>query len=81
MAVADIFSAITEVRPYREGMKKEQAVKVLIENVERDAISGEIVKLLIDNYDEIDAVRERVSQDEGKRYLDSFKSEGERKLQ
>ena len=29
MAVADIFSAITEVRPYRDGMKQEQAINVV----------------------------------------------------
>ena len=46
MAVADIFSAITEERPYRKGMDKENALKVLHENVESGGISGELVELL-----------------------------------
>ncbi len=73
MAVADIFSAITEVRPYRDGMKKEQAIEVLRGNVESGAICGKIVNLLIENYDQIDAVRDHESREEGKRYFDNLK--------
>ena len=72
MAVADIFSAITEVRPYREGMKREHALKVMWGNVESGALDPELVRLLETHYDEIDAERERESREAGQRYFKSL---------
>ena len=72
MAVADIFSAITEERPYRKGMTREQATKVMKENVEYGAICGEMVQLLFDHYNEVDAIRDYMSREEGQRYFQSF---------
>lgn len=77
MAVADIFSAITEERPYRKGMDKETALKVLHENVENGSISGEIVALLEAHYEEVDAVRDARSREAGKRYFASLGREAE----
>lgn len=73
MAVADIFSAITEVRPYRPGMTREQAVAVLKGNVEAGAICGRVVELLEAHYDEIDNAREMESRKAGHRYFESLK--------
>ena len=75
MAVADIFSAITEERPYRKGMTKEQALKVLHENVESGGICGEIVALLEAHYEEVDAARDARSREAGKRYFASLGQE------
>ena len=72
MAVADIFSAITEVRPYRAGMPREKALAVLGENVKNESISGDIVSLLEENYDEVDYARDTESRAAGKRYFDSL---------
>lgn len=72
MAVADIFSAITEVRPYRAGMSREMALAVLKENVAAGGICGKIVELLEEHYDEVDAARERESREAGKRYFESL---------
>ena len=72
MAVADIFSAITEDRPYRAGMPREQVIRILRENVERDAIDGELVELLIAHYDEVDAARVKLSHEAGSRYYSSI---------
>ena len=47
MAVADIFSAITENRPYRKGMSKEKTIKVLNSLVENQAIDPQVVKVAI----------------------------------
>ena len=46
MAIADIFSAITEDRPYRDGMKREAAMTVLREQVEKGGLDGDLVELL-----------------------------------
>ena len=75
MAVADIFSAITEVRPYRAGMNKDQVIRVLTENVERGEICSCAVELLLDHYDEVDTVREQKSREVGKRYYESLGKE------
>ena len=72
MAVADIFSAITEVRPYRAGMNREQAMAVLQGNVRDGGIDGDLVALLSDHFDEIDALRETAARSEGKRYYQSL---------
>ena len=73
MAVADIFSAITEDRPYRTGMPKEKVIAILNEDVERGDIDPEIVRILIDNYELVDSERGRMSKIAGKRYYDSTK--------
>ncbi len=75
MAVADIFSAITEERPYRKPMEKERALSVLHDNVEQGGIDGGIVRLLEDHYEQVDAARRKKSAEEGKRYFESRKSE------
>lgn len=73
MAVADIFSAITEERPYRKGMEKEQVLRILQENAERGEICPDIVNLLERHYEEVDHARDIASHIAGKRYFDSLK--------
>lgn len=74
MAVADIFSAITEVRPYRAGMDREQALRVMRENVENGSVCGNVVRLLEEHYDEVDAAREKESREVGRRYYKSLEA-------
>ncbi|MEA4895763.1 MAG: HD domain-containing protein [Oscillospiraceae bacterium] len=57
MAVADIFTAITEDRPYRKGMTQEKAETVLAHMVENGSISQPIVTLLENNYKTIENLR------------------------
>ncbi|MFA7637071.1 MAG: HD domain-containing phosphohydrolase [Monoglobales bacterium] len=71
MAVADVFTAITEDRPYRKGMSMDSAVTVLNNMVSSNAIDGKIVKLLIDNYQELDNIR-KTSQDEAALQYEKF---------
>jgi HD-GYP domain-containing protein (c-di-GMP phosphodiesterase class II) len=59
MAVADVFTAITEDRPYRPGMTRKEAVKVLDGMAQNSALSKEIVAMLKANYDEIDDARKQ----------------------
>ena len=72
MAVADIFSAITEVRPYRAGMSREEATGILQDSARAGEICTEIVALLADNYERVDAARDKASHIAGKRYFDSL---------
>ena len=68
MAVADIFSAVAEIRPYRAGMSKEQVAEVLLEGAQSGALSRYIVELLITNYDDIYEKRDKEVRNEGARY-------------
>ena len=73
MAVADIFSAITEERPYRKPMSREQAMKVMWENAGRGEICGKIVKLLDENYDTVNEARMEKSREAGARYFMTYR--------
>ena len=53
MAVADIFTALAEDRPYRKGMKKKNIQTILKSQVENNALDKKIVNLLFENFEEI----------------------------
>lgn len=57
MAVADVFTAVTEDRPYREGMPRARVVSILDGEVGEGGLDGHVVSLLKANYDAVDAVR------------------------
>ncbi len=71
IAIADIFSAVAEIRSYRPGMSKEEVIKTLTEYVESGAMSGYIVEMLINNYDDIYSIRDSEVRREGARYFAS----------
>ena len=70
LAVADIFSAITEDRPYRKGMEKEKALAILKGDAERGNIDPAIVELLAANYDQVNEARAKASRAAGQRYYE-----------
>ena len=53
MVVADIFTALSEDRPYRKGMSKEEIIQIIQQLSDRGLLDTRIVDLLIDNYGEI----------------------------
>jgi len=57
MAVADIFTAITEDRPYRKGMDKDRVLKVLVSMTKDNEIDRDVVSILLENYGKIDNAR------------------------
>lgn len=66
MAVADVFVAITEDRPYREGMNKEAVEKTMDNMVEENHLDSLVVSILKDNIYEINAVR-KAAQEQAER--------------
>ena len=60
VAVADIFSALTGKRSYKDSMPKEKVVSIMQQMADNHQISGEIVKLLVDNYE---TVEQKVEKD------------------
>jgi HD-GYP domain-containing protein (c-di-GMP phosphodiesterase class II) len=57
MAVADVFTGITEERPYRKGMAKDRALATITEMARDNKLDAPLVEILIDHYDDINAIR------------------------
>jgi len=57
VAIADIFTALTENRPYRNAFTKEQLLSLLREMSENNQIDPELVKTVAENYEEINQTR------------------------
>ena len=51
MAVADIVTALSEDRPYRNRLEKNQIMKILWDMVKNNKIDGDVVRSLESNYD------------------------------
>ncbi len=68
MAVADVFTAITEDRPYRKGMDFDKTKQVLLNMVDGNAIDGNIANLVIDHYEDINGVRQKTQLEATKQY-------------
>ncbi|WP_244871484.1 HD-GYP domain-containing protein [Orenia marismortui] len=57
LAVADIFTALSEDRPYREGMDKNKVLMILNSMAKKNAIDIDLLRLLEENYDQINRAR------------------------
>ncbi len=72
MAVADVFTAVTEDRPYRVGMSKEKTLRVLQGMAAGGGLDRSVVRMLEHRYDDINAVRiaaQKAAGDEYQRFL------------
>jgi HD-GYP domain-containing protein (c-di-GMP phosphodiesterase class II) len=68
MAVADIFTALSEDRPYRNGMEKEKVVGILKTLVSKNKIDSQVVDLLVENYDYVNNERDKAQSDAAIRF-------------
>ncbi len=57
VAVADIFTAVTEDRPYREGMDRDSALQVLNRLTDGGYLDPEVFDAVVENLEELNAVR------------------------
>lgn len=73
MAVADVFTAITEDRPYRRGMAPAEALAVLRRMARQNELDGALVDLLIRNFEYLNRVRAK-AQAAAVREYDSFRT-------
>lgn len=72
MAVADVFTAITEDRPYRNGMSDENAIRILQQMADNYALDANLVTLLKDHFDVINDARKKsqaTSTEEYERFM------------
>ena len=73
MAVADVFAALREDRPYRPGMNRRRVEEVMRRMAAESALCGEIVGALFDAYDAVEramAAGEDLDDAEGRRVRD-----------
>ncbi|MGI6174996.1 MAG: HD domain-containing phosphohydrolase [Christensenellales bacterium] len=68
MAVADIFTAISEDRPYRKGMTTERVVSILSDLVKDNSICPYVVSILLDNLETMNEIRREAQQQSKVRY-------------
>lgn len=75
MAVADIFTAVIEDRPYRKGMAREDALGLLQRMSQAMALDSHVVEILTCSFDEVNSYREAsqaeafIEYEEFRRYL------------
>lgn len=58
VSVADNFAALSEDRPYRRGMRRNEIVAALADKAARGDLDADAVRALLDDYATIDRVRE-----------------------
>lgn len=68
MAVADTFTAITEDRPYRKGMDKKSALKVLEGMAANNKIDGNVVGVVKEQYEDMNNSRIKAQNTAVKKY-------------
>jgi HD-GYP domain-containing protein (c-di-GMP phosphodiesterase class II) len=71
MCVSDIFTAISEDRPYRSGMSPEKVIEIITSMAADNSIDDDIVALLKANFDAVNTARIR-TQVESKKLYDSM---------
>ncbi|MGD8451521.1 MAG: HD domain-containing protein [Phycisphaerae bacterium] len=57
MAVADVFTALTEDRPYRDGLSSEAALAMLTRMADAGALDADVIAALHRDHDDINALR------------------------
>lgn len=68
MAIADVFTAITEDRPYRRGMEDDRAIRV-VERMGLDhKLDAAIIALVKDNFEEMNHYRRKAQQQAAREY-------------
>lgn len=71
VAVADVFTALTEDRPYRSGMEENDVREILVKMAEEHALDGRVVHCVCDHYGQVNE-RRRQAQSEAVRLYEEF---------
>jgi len=62
IAVADVFTALTEDRPYRQGMPLSKAMEIIESMAELNYLDADVVSLLADNVAQVNRARIRAQR-------------------
>ncbi len=71
-ATADVFTALVEDRPYREGMEEAKVKGILWEMAKKNHLDQRIVELLLDNYDYVYGMVKESQAGAKERYENQF---------
>jgi len=63
MAVADVFTALVEKRPYRSGLSRQKAIPILQNMTSRGWLDGDLVEMVSGNFDEMNAICQQAEED------------------
>lgn len=74
MAVADIFTALSENRPYRKGMQKDQVIKIMGEMATENKIDSPTFEILNIHYNDINKSRIKAQKKARNRYNEFAKA-------
>ncbi|SDL27040.1 HD-GYP domain-containing protein [Halarsenatibacter silvermanii] len=80
MAVADVFTALTEDRPYRRGLDYDKVKKILQEMARDRALDEDLVAAVTDDFTEVNSLRFNVQNKAGE-YYQEFAAESQELLQ
>ncbi len=72
ISVADIFTALAEDRPYRQGMNKNDAMSILNDQGKKRFLDINIIELLKANYDQIHALTSEAQEKAMNTYLQIY---------
>ncbi len=62
MAVADVFTALVEKRPYRSGLTRQKAMPILQNMSSRGWLDGDFVQMITGNFDEISLICQQAEE-------------------
>jgi HD-GYP domain-containing protein (c-di-GMP phosphodiesterase class II) len=72
LAVADVFTALTEDRPYRNGMPGQHALEVLTRMAEEGRLDPGAVSLLGGNYENVNSARREAQEQAAAEYKETL---------
>ena len=70
LAVADILSALMEKRSYKEKFSKDRTLDILQAMAEENKIDKNVVRVVVENYDHLVNICERVKRKNNFKYRD-----------
>jgi HD-GYP domain-containing protein (c-di-GMP phosphodiesterase class II) len=74
MCVADVFTAITEDRPYRKGMQPDEVNAVLASMVHGNTLDKDVVALLTRNIENVNYLRGHAQAESARQYRELFRT-------
>ena len=78
MTVADVFNAVTEHRPYRRGMEKQEIIHVIKSMTDNGTLCSNVVYILLDNIDLFIKLSKATQQKAAEEYDSFFSSDEDR---
>ena len=63
MAVADVFTALVEKRPYRPGLSRQKAIPILQAMASKDWLDGDLVQTISANFEEMNTICQKAEED------------------